>query len=117
MIVRNRMKSPAITVHPTDTPDAARALLQKHRIRQLPVATGTRLLGIITDRDLRSAPGTTLTVADIMTAKTHSIGPDASVDEAARLIRTHRIGALPVHDGNKLIGIITATDILDAFID
>jgi len=117
MLVLHRMSQKVITVDPDQTLDEARKLLQRHRIRQLPVLRKQRLVGIITDRDLRSAPATAETIADVMTAKPLVISRDASVDEAARLLRTRKFGALPVVDGGKLVGILTASDILDAFID
>jgi len=117
MLVVNRMSSRVVTVEPQLSLEAARALLQKHKIRQLPVVKQKKLVGIITDRDLRSAPTTVKTVGEIMTPKPLAIGPTASVDEAARVIRLHRIGALPVIDGSRLVGILSATDVLDAFIE
>ena len=117
MLVRHRMSQKVISVDPDHTLADARKLLQRHRIRQLPVLRKQRLVGIITDRDLRSAPATAETVAEVMTAKPAIVSPDASVDEAARSLRTRKFGALPVVEDGKLIGILTASDILDAFID
>lgn len=117
MLVANRMSSRVVTVESHLSLEAARALLQKHKIRQLPVVKQKKLVGIITDRDLRSAPTTVKTVGEIMSPKPLVVGPTASVDEAARVLRLHRIGALPVLDGSRLVGIISATDVLDAFIE
>jgi acetoin utilization protein AcuB len=117
MLVRNRMSSKVITVEPEESLTAARALLHRHRIRQLPVVQKGRLVGIITDRDLRGAGAKDSTVAEFMTPKPMVIGPDASVDEAARVLTAHKIGALPVVEGTKLVGILGSTDILDAFVD
>jgi acetoin utilization protein AcuB len=117
MIVRNRMSSKVITVEPDQTLAQARALLQRHRIRQLPVLRKERLVGIVTDRDLRGAPATAETVADVMSVKPSVIGPTASVDEAARVLRSRKFGALPVVDGGKLVGILSSSDILAAFVD
>jgi acetoin utilization protein AcuB len=117
MLVHNRMSSKVISVDPQHTIAEARALLERHHIRHLPVLRERRLAGIITDRDLRSAPATAQTVGEVMTTKPVTIGPQASVDEAARLLRAHKIGAVPVMDGNKLVGILSAADVLDAFVD
>ncbi len=117
MLVRNRMSHDVVTVEPQESVGAARALLRRHRIHHLPVVRNRRLIGIVTDRDLRSAGAHAKTVAELMTSKPVIIDPDAFVDEAARLMRTHVIGALPVVDGRTLVGILTASDILDAFID
>ena len=117
MLVRNRMSSRVITVEPQVSLSAARALLHRHRIRQLPVLRKGHLVGIITDRDLRGTSAADATVADRMTPKPMVIGSNASVDEAARLLTAHKIGALPVVDGGKLVGILASSDILDAFVD
>ena len=117
MLVRNRMSSKVITVAPQQPSAAARALLHRHRIRQLPVLHKGRLVGIITDRDLRSARAEDAKVADLMTPKPVVIGSNASVDEAARLLTAHKIGALPVVDGGKLVGILASSDVLTAFVD
>ena len=117
MLVRDRMVRKVITTEPQRSLAEVRALLRRHRVRQVPVLRGDRVVGIVTDRDLRSAPAAAKTVADVMTAKPFVISPDASVDEAARLMRTYKIGALPVVDGAALLGILTASDVLDAFVD
>ncbi len=115
MLVRDHMARKVVTTDPQRSVADARALLKRHRIRQVPVVRGGRLVGIVTDRDLRSA-AVTKPVAEVMTARPFTLAPDASVDEAARLLRTYKIGALPVVDGNELVGLITAADILDAFV-
>ncbi len=117
MLVRYRMSPQPITAARGLPIAEARALLNKHRIRHLPVVQNHQLVGIVTDRDLRSAPASARTVSDVMTAKPVVIIPDAPVDEAARVLRAHKIGALPVVEGKRLVGILTETDVLDAFVD
>jgi acetoin utilization protein AcuB len=117
MLVRDRMSRKVIGIERQRPTAEARALMQKHDIRQLPVIHQERLVGIVTDRDLRSAPASAETVADVMTPKPAVIGPNAPVDEAARLLRAHKIGALPVVENGKLIGILAGSDVLDAFVD
>jgi len=117
MLVRYRMSSKVVTVEPQRSIADARALLARHHVRQLPVLRADRLVGIVTDRDLRAAPASAQTVGDVMTAKPFMTAPDTPVDEAARLLRTHKINALPVVDKTKLVGIVTATDVLAAFIE
>jgi CBS domain-containing protein len=88
------------------------------------------LAGIVTDRDIRlNLPSratslsaqeighllSKLTVGEIMTRSVITIGPDASAREGARLMLDHKIGALPVLDDGHLVGIITETDIVRAF--
>ena len=117
MLVANRMSARVVTVEPQQSLEEARTLMLKHKIRQLPVMKQKRLVGIVSDRDLRSAPTTAKMVGEIMTPKPLVIAATASVDEAARVIRQHRVGALPVLEGSRLVGILSATDVLDAFID
>lgn len=117
MLVRNRMSRHVVTVEPHCSVAEARAVLKRHRVHHLPVVRKQRLVGIVTDRDLRSAPPTAKTVAELMTSKPVVIGPDAFADGAAHLLRAHTIGALPVLENGKLIGILTVSDILDAFVD
>ena len=115
MLVRSHMSRRVITVEPQRSAAEVRGLLQRHRIRQLPVMRKGRLVGIVTDRDLRGVRDSKRSVADVMTAKPFVVSPTASVDEAARLLRSYKIGALPVVDGG--VGrIITASDLLDAFV-
>src|SRR6185437_14025724 len=104
----------------------------EHRIRHLVVTSdGGELLGIVTDRDIRlNLPSqatslsvwemnyllTRLTVEKVMTTSVITVGPDRSARDAAELMLDHRIGALPVVDGGRLIGIVTETDLLRAFV-
>jgi acetoin utilization protein AcuB len=119
-----------VTIRP-DAPIAeAQHLMRHRRIRHLPVVEGGRLVGIITDRDVRTAlpsPATSLAVGEIrylldrllvarvMTGSVISIGPDASLAQAVGLVLAHRIGAIPVVEAGGLVGIITETDLLRAF--
>jgi nucleotide-binding universal stress UspA family protein/predicted transcriptional regulator len=104
--------------------------MRHRRIRHLPVVEGGRLAGIITDRDVRttlSSPATILAVGEIrylldrllvervMTRSVITIGPEASIGDAVGLILSHRIGALPVIEDDRLVGILTETDLLRAF--
>jgi acetoin utilization protein AcuB len=110
----------------------ARALMQKERIRHLLVVGDGRLLGIVTDRDIRlnmPSPATSLsvwevnhllarlTVEQVMTRTVIAIDPDRDAREAAWIMVDHKIGALPVLDGERLLGIITETDLLRAYVE
>lgn len=117
MLVRDYMSSKVISVDPQCPITQARGLLRKHRIRQLPVLRKDRLAGIVTDRDVRGASAAMKTVAEVLTAKPSVIAPDAPIDEAARLLRTLKVGALPVVVNGRLVGIVTTADVLDAFVD
>jgi len=120
----------------TATPDMALAdvqrLMQDSRIRHVPVVSGKRLAGIITDRDVREAspsPATTLTRGEIayqmattpikqcMTHDVVGIGPDIDMVQATRLLLQRQFGCLPVVDNGTLVGIITEWDCLRAFLE
>lgn len=116
MLVRDHMSRRVITIDAGRSLREAEALLLRHRIRQLPVLRDKQLVGIVTHRDLRGARAGARTVAQVMTAKPLVIAADAAVDEAARELRAYKIGALPVTDGKALAGIITVSDVLDAFV-
>jgi acetoin utilization protein AcuB len=127
------MKHPVVSVMPWDSAARARALMEQHRFNQLPVLQGPRLVGIVTDRDLRDAfpslaetaissrrrPPTgsepsAIPVEDVMTADVLTVEPDTPLDDAARLLRSERIGALPVVSAGRVVGIVTRSDLLEA---
>jgi acetoin utilization protein AcuB len=132
MIVK-RLMTPSPIATGANTPVLeARQLMVDKRIRHLLVAEGPKLLGIITDRDIRlnlPSPATSLSVWEInyllarmtvdsaMTKSVITVGPHQNAKEAAALMLDHRIGALPVVDGGRLFGIITETDLLRAFVN
>lgn len=128
MYVGWNMKMNLLTVSPETPVFKAREMMEAHRISHLPVTDGkAHLLGIVTDRDLKEAwasPATTLsvheltyvlqklTVANVMTRKVITASPDMTIERAAQIIYENKIGALPVVKGNKLVGIITTTDLM-----
>ena len=118
MVVKERMSPRFITIDPDASLAEARVLLDQHRIRHLPVVEDGNPVGIITDRDIRSAaPASSLgqvKVGEIMTRNLITVTPGTQVQEAAKLMVTHRIGGLPVQQEGKLVGIITETDLLNA---
>lgn len=116
MLVRNRMSRRLVAARPTDSLRRAEDLMARNGIRHLPVLHGRRLVGIVSDRDLRGAKQTE-TVGDVMTLNPVSISPDASVDEAAGVMDAAKISALPVVERQRVVGILTTTGILRAFID
>jgi acetoin utilization protein AcuB len=118
MIVRKFMTSDPLTISPDENVNDAFHLLLEHRVRQAPVIEDGKLIGIVTDRDLRTALFQTyvesdLTVGDVMRAGPVTISEDADIKEAARIICEHKFNALPVvSTTGDLVGIITTTDIL-----
>jgi len=121
ILVKERMSTTPVTIHPKTRLAEARALLDRHRIRHLPAVEGGKLVGILTDRDIRSAASASsleqVTVAEAMTKKVITVSPDTQVQEAAKLMLAHRIGGLPVLRRGALEGIITETDLLNALVE
>jgi acetoin utilization protein AcuB len=131
MEVSKWMTKSVLTIKPRDTLRHARELLVKHRLNQLPVMVNDKLVGIVTDRDIRDAYPSSLrlfhgkdidewgdahTVEEVMTYNVITISPQTSLREAAQRLRKQRFGALPVVEGGKLVGIITRSDLLDAML-
>jgi acetoin utilization protein AcuB len=120
MKVRNWMITDLIVVSPKDTVESAIQIMQQHSIRHLPVVEDNRLVGLVTESSLRpylSPEKLKLPLREVMIINPITIDPEASIDEAARLIYKYKIGGLPVISQGKLVGIITITDILEAFIE
>ncbi len=131
MRVQDLMTTLCITAPPAMPVLEARQLMLEKRIRHLLVTDGPKLVGIVTDRDIRlnlPSPATSLsvweinyllarmTVGSVMSKNVVTIGSCAEAREAAQLLLDHRIGALPVVDQGRLVGIITETDLLRAFV-
>jgi acetoin utilization protein AcuB len=130
MRVKNWMTRGAVTIHSDALARGAADMMKTRRLRHLPVLDrGGRLVGIVTDRDLRQvtfAPALerrlpnlsealkALTVGEIMTRGVVTVRPSAEIREAARLMHERKIGALPVVDGDRLMGIVTESDVLRA---
>jgi len=117
MMVRDVMSRRLVTIGP-DTPcQEARRLMDDHRIRHLPVVAGGRLCGMVSDRDVRSALSTSpgAVAARIMTPDPVTVTSDTRIEHAARIMLDARFGSLPVVDGT-LVGLVTSTDFLRAFV-
>jgi CBS domain-containing protein len=128
--VSELMSRDVVTIGLSDSCHDAAARMCRRRIRHLPVVgEGGALEGIVTDRDLRRhlfAPAVfrevghtsvqtlldAVPVKDVMSSPAVSVPASAALGEAARLMREHRIGALPVVEGGRLVGILTETDLL-----
>jgi acetoin utilization protein AcuB len=129
------MERNPITVSPEASFYEARKLIREEGIRHLPVVDKKeRLVGLVTDRDIREAGPSDATllsaqeinyllgklkVGGFMTPaeKLITVTPDTIIEKAVQLLHDNKIGSLPVVDGNKLMGIITETDILELFVD
>jgi acetoin utilization protein AcuB len=127
MRVRTLMSAKPITVDPETSLLDAQQRMREERIRHLVVTERSRV--VVTDRDVRlnlPSPATSLsvwevnyllarlTVGEVMTRSVIVIDPDRPAAEAARIMIDHKIGALPVVDGGRLVGIITESDFVRA---
>jgi acetoin utilization protein AcuB len=104
--------------------------MEEHRINQLPVVRDGHLVGIVTDRDLRDAYPSVLAdplrkqapdphgvkVQSVMTANVLTLAPTDGIVAAASLMRRERVGAVPIVDGKRLVGILTRSDLLEALV-
>jgi acetoin utilization protein AcuB len=121
MKIKNWMKSGPVTIERTMLIQQAAELMKKHSIRHLPVVDGDLLVGFITQTDLRQyffpSMVEDIPVHDIMVVNPYTIDVNSSIDQAARMIHAYKIGGLPVVDGKKLVGVITASDIVSGFIE
>ncbi|MFU8858117.1 MAG: CBS and ACT domain-containing protein [Deferrisomatales bacterium] len=132
MLVRKWMSPDPLTVQ-ADTPVAkAASLMREHTIRHLPVLDGDRLVGVVTDRDLKEfspSKATSLEVHELhhlllqakaseaMTKEPLHVAPGDSIEHAARLMHDHKVGCLPVvgEDG-RVVGILTQEDVFEALV-
>jgi len=129
LLVRDIMSVKPITVDPETLMLEARQRMMDGRIRHLVVTEDSRVVGIVTDRDIRlnlPSPATglsvweinfllaRLTVREVMTGSVVVVDPGRPAAEAARIMLDHKIGALPVVDGGRLVGIVTDSDFVRA---
>jgi len=130
MFVGRRMTKKVIAVTPGDTVRDANRILQENRIHHLPVVEGGELVGIVSDADIQKwilkeqrvdKDGTVIrrtgTVKEIMTREVVAVTPEDTIEDALLILHQRRFGALPVVEGERLVGIFTKTDVLAAFID
>lgn len=129
MRVQELMSTKVITVDPEMPMLEARRRMEDAHIRHLVVTEGSHVAGILTDRDIRlnlPSPATTLsvwelnallaklTVREVMSRLVIVVDADRSIAEAAYLMLDHKIGALPVVEGGRLVGIVTESDFVRA---
>jgi acetoin utilization protein AcuB len=115
MLVEQIMQSTLVTVTPETTLAEARRLTRQRGIRHVLVVANDRLVGIVSDRDLKDATGETA-VSEIMTRAVITVAPNAPVEDAGRVMVREKISALPVTLGGRLVGIVTETDVLQLFV-
>lgn len=133
MIVSDIMRTKVETLDADDKLSLANDIMNIGEIRHLPVVKKGRLIGIVSQRDILKASLSTIfkykeeerdtflssvVISEIMTREVVTVAPDATMAEAAELMADHKLGCLPVVEGrDKLVGIITETDILYHYVD
>ena len=129
--VADIMTADPIVVNPDTQLDEAIGVMKTKHCRHIPVTEADKLVGIITDRDIRLAMNSPMvlreradddallknvTVGVTMTPNPMTVKPDDPATKAAKLMRAYKFGALPVVDEGRLVGIVTDSDVLDSYI-
>jgi len=132
MYVKNTMTPNPFTVQYKAPITEVIALMREKNLKRVPVLDGEKIVGIVTESDIQKVSPTKATtlsvfeityllsktrVRDAMTKDVITISPDDLLEEAAVLMREHRVGALLVEENRRLVGIITESDIFEAFIN
>ena len=131
MKVIDVMTKEPLTIAPGETIGQADELMSENNIRQIPVVNGRDLVGIVTDRDIRSFLSSSLlgdpearervlraTVRDVMTTEPIFVSPNDDLEEAVELLIEEKIGGIPVVDESEgLVGIVTYIDLLRCFLN
>jgi acetoin utilization protein AcuB len=133
MFIKDWMKTNLVTVEYDDTVLDALHLMREHKIRRLPVLRRGKLVGIITEKDIKEFSPSRASTLDIyemhnvlaktevkeaMTKDVITVSPDDPIERAALILRDMRFGGLPVVEKNdNLVGIITAVDVFDVFVE
>ena len=127
MNMEDVMTRDVLTLAPSDSLRSAVATVQRNRIRHIPIVEDSRLVGIVTDRDIKRATPSVhggasqedfnraldeLTLAQVMTRDPLCVHPNTSVKDAVSLLIDRKYGALPVVEGEKLVGIVSDIDLL-----
>jgi acetoin utilization protein AcuB len=127
LLVKDSMTREVVALSPQATAGEALALCRERRIRHLPVLEDGRLVGIVSDRDLRSATPALgdparaealgkIVVHEVMAREVATIHPDDPIEEAANAMRERKIGCLPVVEDDNLVGVITSSDVMEALV-
>ncbi|MDA8187532.1 MAG: CBS domain-containing protein [Dehalococcoidales bacterium] len=132
MYVRDYMTENVMTCKAETLVVDAQKLMHEHHIHRLPVMDGDKLVGIVTRtklRDVAPSPATSLSiwelnyllskmkVKEVMEKNVITCTPDTTIEDSAIIAKSHGVGALPVVDNGKLVGIITLTDVMNIFIE
>ena len=127
LLVSDSMQREIATLSPDETAATALAVCRERRIRHLPVLEGGRLVGIVSDRDLRSSTPALgdpdraaalqrVLVGEVMAREVVIADPEDPIEQAANTMRERKIGCLPVMEGDDLVGIVTTSDVMEALV-
>jgi len=118
MRIANLMTREPVRVGPRDTLEKVQGLMKQGGFRRVPVVDNDTIVGILTERDLRAHHSTMAItrVNAVMSAPVVTLESGASVEEAARVMLRNKIGGLPIVERGKLVGILTSSDVLKAFL-
>jgi CBS domain-containing protein len=113
------MTRAVVVVSPTVGVPAARRLMKQLNVRHLPVMADGRLVGILSDRDLLGRPegGDPGTCGEVMTPSPLTCSPDSSVGSVAAMMIEHKVDSIPVVRGERLVGLVTSTDLLELLVE
>lgn len=130
MFVRSFMSRPVVTIDAEECLEQARALMNEHRVRRLPVMKKDRLVGIMTRSDMEAELGRSFglaiermrealmkTAEEIMTPSPITVAPDDPFERACMIMMERKVSGLPVVEDGSLVGMITETDIFRAIVD
>jgi acetoin utilization protein AcuB len=101
------------TIHPGEPVSNAAERMKLNSFHHLVVEQDHQIVGVVSERDLRSAPRRDASVGDVMSTTVVTATPSTTVREAANLLRGRSIGCLPVVEKGKVVGIVTITDLLE----
>jgi len=125
--VRDIMEEKVVTISVSERLSTVEDIMTLGRVRHMPVVRGGKLVGVVSERDLLRASLSNLSdrggaerraflhvveIARVMSTPPIVIGPDATIEEAALVMAEKKIGCLPVVEGERLIGMVTETDVL-----
>jgi|SRR5208282_378273 len=118
MQIINLMTSDPVTINPHENLSKAKSIMETGGFRRVPVVDDGRLVGILTERDLHKYSGflESTRVNAAMRTVLVTLTPHNTVEDAARLMLKHKIGGLPIVADGKLVGIVTTSDLLRAFL-
>lgn len=132
MFVGERMSRPVIAVTPDDPINDVLAMFRREHIRRAPVINKGKLVGIVSETDLLNASPSDVstlsiwemnyllskvTVKRVMSKKVITVDVDTPIEEAARIMADNKIGGLPVMNNNRVVGMITETDLFKIFLE